>query len=150
MAALFGEKLRSLRVHLGMTQHEAASNLGLARPGYISNLETGKKEPSLELVVKVAIAFRVTTDYLLRDTEPLQSSNPPAVVHHLYDIQKVGSNLLTLRKAAGLTQTDVARATFLSKPGYISNIEKGVKYPSITLIKHLATFFNTSTDFFFL
>jgi DNA-binding XRE family transcriptional regulator len=66
MPRLLGEKLRYLRMQRQMTQVELAQQLGLARQGYVSNLEAGRKAPSLDLVVQIADLFGVTTDYLLR------------------------------------------------------------------------------------
>jgi transcriptional regulator with XRE-family HTH domain len=68
-----GEKLRYLREKRKLTQADLAQKLGLARQGYVSNLETGRKAPSLELVVHIADVFGVTTDYLLRDSIPVES-----------------------------------------------------------------------------
>jgi transcriptional regulator with XRE-family HTH domain len=69
---LFGAKLRTLRLQRGWGQTVLARNLGLARRGYISNLEgaRGGKMPSPELVVKIADLFGVTTDELLCDEMP--------------------------------------------------------------------------------
>lgn len=72
MPRLLGDKLRYLRTQRHMTQVELAQRLGLARQGYVSNLEAGRKAPSLELVVQIADLFGVTTDYLLRDTTPIE------------------------------------------------------------------------------
>ena len=63
----FGEKLRALRMHHGLTLKELAGELDLVAHGYISELELGKKLPTVELVLKVAGLFKVTTDELLRD-----------------------------------------------------------------------------------
>lgn len=63
----FGEKLRLLRSRSGLTLKELASELGYSAHGYISELESGNKLPSLELVVKLADFFDVSTDQLLRD-----------------------------------------------------------------------------------
>jgi transcriptional regulator with XRE-family HTH domain len=68
MPRLLGEKLRYLRTQQQMTQVELTQQLGLARQGYVSNLEAGRKAPSLDLVVQIADLFGVTTDYLLLDT----------------------------------------------------------------------------------
>jgi transcriptional regulator with XRE-family HTH domain len=73
---LFGAKLRALRLRHGWGQTDLARKLGLARRGYISNLETGRKAPSLDLVVQIADLFGVTTDYLLRDTIPVEEEGP--------------------------------------------------------------------------
>jgi len=147
MPTLFGDKLRLLREQRGLTQQETAQLLGLARHGYVSNLETGKKEPSLEVVSRVAVAFRVSADYLLCDTEP-PNPHPHSAEEQPYSLSHIGQNLLKLRRAAGLTQTEVALAVGLAKPGYISNIEKGRKFPSLSSIVLLARFFNVSTDHF--
>jgi len=63
----FGEKLRMLRSRSGLTLKELASELGYSAHGYISELESGNKLPGLELVVKLADFFDVSTDQLLRD-----------------------------------------------------------------------------------
>ncbi len=72
---LFGPKLRTLRLQQGWGQTELARRLGLARRGYISNLEGGRKAPSLELIVQIADLFQTTTDYLLRDGIPIEPIN---------------------------------------------------------------------------
>lgn len=68
----FGEKLRVLRMHHGLTLKELASELGLTAHGYISELEAGKKMPTAELVLNVARLFEVSTDELLKDELELQ------------------------------------------------------------------------------
>ena len=63
----FGEKLKSLRTKRTMTLQEVATALGHSAHGYISELEAGKKQPTVVLVLRVAELFGVTTDELLRD-----------------------------------------------------------------------------------
>lgn len=63
----FGEKLRILRTGKQMTLKELASSLGLTAHGYISEIESGKKKPTAEFVLKVARYFKVSTDKLLKD-----------------------------------------------------------------------------------
>ena len=63
----FGEKLHALRTQRGLTLKELALALGHVAHGYISELEAGKKLPTVEFVLKVAHLFNVTTDQLLRD-----------------------------------------------------------------------------------
>jgi transcriptional regulator with XRE-family HTH domain len=63
----FGEKLRTLRTQRGMTVRDLAQELGYANSGYISQLENGKREPTVKFIMKVAQLFNVTTDQLLRD-----------------------------------------------------------------------------------
>jgi len=70
----FGEKLRVLRTQRGLTLKELASALGYVAHGHISELEAGKKMPTAEFVLKVAILFDVTTDQLLRDELDLDNA----------------------------------------------------------------------------
>ena len=65
LAQRFGPKLRDLRLKKGWGQTEIARKLGIARRGYISNLETARKTPSLDLIVQIADLFGLTTDDLL-------------------------------------------------------------------------------------
>ena len=63
----FGQKLRALRMHHSLTLKELAHKLGYSAHGYISEIESGKKVPTVEFALKVADFFRVTTDQLLQD-----------------------------------------------------------------------------------
>jgi len=63
----FGEKLRTLRVRHNLTLKELANEFGLTAHGYISELESGKKVPTVEFVLNVARLFNVTIDELLKD-----------------------------------------------------------------------------------
>ena len=63
----FGEKLRSLRRGHGYSTLRLAQILGYSTHSYLNEIETGKKAPTLELVIKISNLFQVTTDSLLRD-----------------------------------------------------------------------------------
>ena len=63
----FGEKLRNLRRHRGMTLMDLAENLGYRTHGYISEIEAGKKTPSVSFLLAVADLFRVSVDDLVND-----------------------------------------------------------------------------------
>ena len=145
MGDLFGTKLRTLRVQHGLSQVELAGKLALAQQSYVSHLETGKKEPSLELLIRVAHVFTVSTDYLLRDTVPVEPPHP-AYREHSDVSAPLGEKLMTLRLTAGLTQTTLAHHLGLAYPGYISNLENGSKFPSLTVVVKIADFFAVTTD----
>lgn len=72
---LFGEKLMQLRVQQNLSQIELARRAALTSRGYVSNLETGRKIPAPDLVPLLADILEVTSDYLLRDTIPVQLMN---------------------------------------------------------------------------
>ena len=63
----FGEKLRVLRQRYGMTMRDLADRLNLGTHGYIGDLESGRRQPSLELALQIAELFGVTVDQLARD-----------------------------------------------------------------------------------
>jgi len=63
----FGEKLHALRTERGLTLQELAVKLGYVAHGHLSELESGKKTPTVEFVIKVARLFDVSTDTLLKD-----------------------------------------------------------------------------------
>ena len=71
----FGEKLRALRKQHGMTLRETATVLGYADHTHLSAVETGRKKPTAELVLKVSEFFQVSADLLLRDTLDLDIGN---------------------------------------------------------------------------
>jgi transcriptional regulator with XRE-family HTH domain len=50
-----------------MTLRDLTRALGYVGSGYISEVETGKRAPTAELVLKVARLFNVSADQLLKD-----------------------------------------------------------------------------------
>lgn len=65
--SIFSDKLTKYRKEQGFTQQEIADKIGINRGSY-SNWENGKREPTLENVVKLAKLFKTTTDELLGQT----------------------------------------------------------------------------------
>jgi transcriptional regulator with XRE-family HTH domain len=68
----FGEKLRYLRKRDGMTLKQLAQATGLTTHSHISNIENGRKNPSLEFVIKVSELFDVPVDHLVKDDFELE------------------------------------------------------------------------------
>jgi transcriptional regulator with XRE-family HTH domain len=60
----FGAKLRALRTRRGWSQVEMADLLAMNR-GYLSELETGKRDPSLTILKNLADGFSITLSKLL-------------------------------------------------------------------------------------
>lgn len=70
---MFCKKLRETRMKRKMTQQKLADSVGLALRSY-QCYEQGVREPSLDMLVKLADALEVPTDYLLcRDLVFLKS-----------------------------------------------------------------------------
>jgi transcriptional regulator with XRE-family HTH domain len=76
-AQSFASQLRRLRVQRQLSQRALARQLGLASPTYIGILEADRgKLPSLELVVRIADFFGITTDDLLRGALAWMTDHP--------------------------------------------------------------------------
>ena len=65
---IFTERLRELRVDKKLMQRELAEMIGVPVRTY-GNWEIGASEPPMDMIVKLAKFFNVTTDYLLGMTE---------------------------------------------------------------------------------
>jgi XRE family transcriptional regulator of biofilm formation len=73
----FGKKLRTLREQRGLSLRQLAAMLNIHAHSFISEIETGKKKPSLEFVIKVADLFQVPLEPLARDELALNSEADP-------------------------------------------------------------------------
>ena len=60
----FGERLKYLRKQKGLKQSQLATRLCVTR-SLISAYETGVKLPSIDMIIKLAYSFHVSTDFLL-------------------------------------------------------------------------------------
>jgi len=65
IAIRFGNQLRSVRRLKGMSQERLALNSGY-HPTYISHLETGKKNPTLETIIKLSDSLDCSLTTLLK------------------------------------------------------------------------------------
>jgi transcriptional regulator with XRE-family HTH domain len=59
-----GDRIREFRKRKRLTQEDFAEALGYSQ-GYLTEIETGKKEPSREVLKKIHEKFGVSTDYFL-------------------------------------------------------------------------------------
>ena len=64
MSIIFGNQLKKLRNENGYTQQDIAKLFNVSKMT-ISAWENDKQEPSIEDISKLAIFFKVSTDYLL-------------------------------------------------------------------------------------
>lgn len=146
----FGEKLRVLRQQNHLTQIELARELGLTSHAHITNIEAGRRSPSLELVLRVAGRFVITPDSLVDDQ---MSINQHAIVTSVPQFLQTnplplrfGEKLRLLRIQYGVTQTDLAYALGLTSHGHITNIETGRRIPSLELVLRTADHFHVTVE----
>ena len=93
MVESFGEKLRDLRKQKGLTQAQLASLIGV-KNSVISFYELSERVPSPEVIIKLAAALHVSSDYLL-GIEKSVSVNVSGLTED--DIKLVRSLVDTLR-----------------------------------------------------
>lgn len=70
---MLNEALRLIRVYHDMKQNEAAEKLGISK-SYLSEIEKGHKEPSLDLVRKYEIAFDIPVSSIMFFSENMGKS----------------------------------------------------------------------------
>jgi transcriptional regulator with XRE-family HTH domain len=78
------EKLRQIRLALGLSQGEMWRHLGaedLIVPKQISTYELGKREPPLRILLLYARAANVSTDILINDELDLPDKLPAKPKH---------------------------------------------------------------------
>lgn len=73
-ASVLGKRLHDLRIASGLTLQVTAIQLGYKGHGYLSEVESGQKIPTLEFMVKASSLFKVSIDYLVREGIDLQES----------------------------------------------------------------------------
>jgi len=75
---MYGDKIATLREQFHLTQKELADEIGITRAA-LSHYEKNRREPTYDILKKLATFFHVTTDYLLEKTanpitEPLSTN----------------------------------------------------------------------------
>lgn len=62
--SIISERIKDIRESKGYNQVEFSRKLGLSKQT-ISNYETGVRQPGLDIVLKIADTFNISTDYIL-------------------------------------------------------------------------------------
>ena len=65
ISAQFGKNMKRIRTKKKMSQGDIARALEVDR-GYISNIENGKKNPTIATVARIANALGISADELLK------------------------------------------------------------------------------------
>lgn len=99
---MFSIRLKELREEQGFSQYSLANELGIAQ-STIGNWEAGKREPNLEMIIRLADFFKVSTDYLLGRTDDKHTyiaKMPPDMEG--VKVVKYGTDQLTPEEIAAL------------------------------------------------
>lgn len=145
--------LRELRKARGITMKELGDMLGVSE-STISLYENGKREPSYELLLKIAEFFNVSVDYLLRgeDKKPVapKDNERDALVNKMSEaeskkiFQKKFNRLLAEQH---ITQKEVA-AICGASTSTVSTWSKGTNMPRMDKIERLANYFSLPKSYF--
>ena len=90
-----GKRIKHFREQKGISQDELG-NLVWVNNVHISNIETGKKAPSIDLLIELANALGISTDDLLVDSLTHSVSTADSEIHKLLvDCNKTEEEILT-------------------------------------------------------
>lgn len=101
-------RLRTIRERRGLTGGQVATYVGVSA-AHISGMESGRRQPSLELLARLASYFDCSTDYLLGltdDSTPMRRADLP---EHGTELVNLFRQLSELRSAELL---DIATALY--------------------------------------
>lgn len=149
MAREFGAKLTYLRTQRQLSQAELARQLTVSRQ-HVNNLERDRKAPSLDVVLRAATLFTVTTEYLLRAAIPVPAVQyVKATPHPLHEIDSAsfGAKLRYQRTKHMVTQAELVHRLGLRSQAHISLLEASQVEPSPAMVLLLADLFGVTTDY---
>ncbi len=86
---MIGETLKRLRKIYGFTASELSSIINIS-PSYLSEIENGKKQPSLELLEKLSKLYGIKTSSLILLSEKIEDDNEKGTLF----IQKMMQSLI--------------------------------------------------------
>ncbi len=111
--SIFGNRLKVLREEQGLKQGQFADMIGITRQS-MSNYESGKHSPDVDVIVKMAHALNCSTDYLMGLTE---HSNYNRQVEFDDSITKLSNILFSLPESFRVDWLDtfIATAEWLGK-----------------------------------
>lgn len=129
---MFGERIAEMRKGSGMTQQELAVRVDVAQ-ATVANWESGRREPDINILIRIAKLFNVTLDELV-----MKELTPP--------IPMYARNLAYLRRKHDMTQQQISELVGLKNKSSISLIEAGKYDLSVDNLEKLADFFGVTMD----
>ncbi len=137
---VFRNRLKQLREQRGLSQKDLADFLGMTRQA-VAYYESGKREPNINTIIKLADYFSVSADYLLGRVD---CKDPYAYI--------IGRNLRLIR--GDLTYKQICEKISMKMgvlifPEMFEMYEKGQHIPCTGTIKMLSRFANVRESFFY-
>jgi transcriptional regulator with XRE-family HTH domain len=123
---MFHETIRNLRTNKGLTGETVANAIGISESAY-RNYERGVREPSFDILAKLADFYGVTTDYLLGRED---KNDPIANIAAQYGLAPAAKAVL----AAYLYMDSDMRTALLDTIKQLVNADDR---PTMTIRKHI-------------
>ncbi len=89
---MFDERIKHLRTSLGLNQIEFGKKINVTKQS-VCNWENGNIMPSVEMLTKIALAYSVSTDYLLGISNALTLNVEGLSEEEIYHIQAIINDL---------------------------------------------------------
>ena len=113
MDILDKERLKECRLKLGITKQEAAKRIQISQPAYL-RYEAGSRNPSIQIISKMADVFSTSTDYLIgksADSSPnrivVEQSDTPSLFFLIETCKNLNTTQLARLTAYARTLSDV-------------------------------------------
>jgi len=87
---IISKNIKNLRKKLGWSQETLAEKTGVSAP-YITQIEVGKRTPSLEIVEKLALAFGVEYKTLFETTDIVDFTKNPEFSKHILESKLISA-----------------------------------------------------------
>ena len=89
---LIGQKIAEARIKNNKTQESLAEELNIT-PAFLSNIETGKRKPSLSIFILIAEKLDLSLDYLIYDNDIKTEIDNDIYMKQIYkQLQKLDEN----------------------------------------------------------
>lgn len=93
---MLGDQIRKLRINKGLSQIDLAKCLNVTKQS-VSNWENENIMPSIDMLVKIASYFSVTTDFLLGLTEQHNLNTSGLTEIQITHIQNLIDDIVSIR-----------------------------------------------------
>ncbi|MGB9839784.1 helix-turn-helix domain-containing protein [Thermovenabulum sp.] len=130
-----GSLIRQLRKNRKLSLKELAEKTGLS-VSYLSEIETGKKKPSLEVVQKLADALNVSVEAFFNNAGEVSNPEKPL---------SIGEKIRLFRQSKNLSLEELAELAGISA-SYLCQIEKGNVLPSLSTLTGLTKFLDIKPE----
>ena len=100
---LISRRIRELRVERGLSQAQLAERADTTMP-YINHIEKGRKKPSLEMLISIAVALDVSIDILLHGNQVSQKVSCSLEINDLLEDCDVYEQRVLIQTVRALKQ----------------------------------------------